>query len=229
MLPRTLFAAAVTTLALAAPAAAQIPLPIPTAVPTVVPELPNQGPAPGAYQANDGKGFRDVLPPGTRGRYNGVELAAFLATGATVPHCCDQLGMYRDLMYATPGLKAADIGSYFKDSSFGVPGGQAERTYSPRDDVTIVRDRGFGVPHVYGATRDGAMFGLGYAGAEDRLFFMDVLRHAGRAELAGFAGGSNAEMDREQWEGAPYTEADLTRQAEQLDDVLGPGGAQIQR
>src|SRR5919198_6142851 len=195
---------------LATPAAAQLP------------GLPTTGPKPGAYQANDGKGFRDILPPGTRGRYNAVELAAFLATGATVPHCCDQLGMYRDLVYATPGLTAAQIGNYFKDSSFGVPDGQAERTYSPRSDVTIVRDRAFGVPHIYGTTRDGAMFGLGYAGAEERLFFMDVLRHAGRAELAGFAGGSNAEMDREQWEVAPYTEADLTRQAEHLDDVLGP-------
>ena len=35
------------------------------------------------------------------------------------------------------------------------------------------------------------MFGAGYVGAEDRLFFMDVLRHAGRAELSAFAGGAN--------------------------------------
>src|SRR4051794_8123763 len=229
MLPRTALVAAAATLTLAAPAAAQIPLPIPTAIPTVVPGLPTQGPAPAPYQANDGKGFRDVLPPGTRGRYNAAELAAFLVAGATVPHCCDQLGMYRDLMYATPGLKAADIGNYFKDSSFGVPAGQAERTYSPRDDVTIVRDRSFGVPHVYGKTRDGAMFGLGYAGAEDRLFFMDVLRHAGRAELSDFAGGSNAAMDAEQWEVAPYTESDLERQATRLPDFLGAEGKQIQR
>src|SRR4051812_32745560 len=71
------------------------------------------------------------------------------------------------------------------------------------------------------------MFGLGYAGAEDRLFFMDVLRHAGRGELAGFAGGSNAEMDREQWAVAPYTEADLERQARDLPKYLGPQGGQI--
>ncbi len=195
MLPRALLVAAVATLLTAAPAAAQIPLPIPTVVPTVVPGLPSQGPGAQPYQANDGKGFRDVLPPGTRGRYNGAELAAFLATGATVPHCCDQLGMYRDLMYATPRLTAEQLPNYFKDSSFGVPDGQAERTYSPRGDVTIVRDRGFGVPHIYGASRDGAMFGTGYAAAEDRLFFMDVLRHAGRGELSDFAGGSNASMD----------------------------------
>ena len=86
--------------------------------------------------------------------------------------------------------------------------------------MTIVRD-GFGVPHVYGRTRDGAMFGLGYAAAEDRLFFMDALRHAGRAELSSFAGGSNAAMDAEQWELAPYTEADLERQAAQAPGLPG--------
>src|SRR5215208_190260 len=234
MLPRTALAAALAALLLAAPAAAQLPVPIPTVVPTVVPDLPGipgrpAGPGAQPYQANDGKGFRDVLPPGTRGRYNAAELAAFLATKTTVPHCCDQLGMYRDLMYATPGLTAAQLPSYFKDSSFGVPAGQAERTYAPRGDVTIVRDRGFGVPHIYGATRDGAMFGTGYAAAEDRLFFMDVLRHAGRADLSSFAGGSNAGMDAEQWEVAPYTEADLDRQATQLPDFLGDDGRQIQR
>ena len=104
MLPRIAFAAAVAAALLTAPASAQIPLPIPTVVPTVVPGLPSQGPGAQPYQANDGKGFRDILPPGTRGRYNAAELAAFLAAKQTVPHCCDQLGMYRDLMYATPGL-----------------------------------------------------------------------------------------------------------------------------
>ena len=49
-----------------------------------------------------------------------------------MPHCCDQLGMYGNLVYATPGLQAGDLGKYFKDSSFGVPAGQVERRYSPR-------------------------------------------------------------------------------------------------
>jgi acyl-homoserine lactone acylase PvdQ len=195
-----------------------------------LPTLPGQGgPVPGAYRQHDGGGFRDILPPGTRGRYNAVELAAFLATGRTVPHCCDQLGMYRDLVYATPGLTAAQVPQYFKDASFGVKPGDAERTYSPRPDVTIVRDKGFAVPHVYGTSRDGAMFGLGYAGAEDRLFFMDVLRHAGRGQLSSFAGGSNAAMDAEQWEVAPYTEADLTRQVNQVPQLLGRQGQILKR
>ena len=208
--------AIVAALALAAPAAAQIPplptpVPVPVPVPTV-PPLPGQGPDPQPYQADDGLGFHDVLPSGTAGLYNAADLAAFVATGRTVPHCCEQLGMYAGLMYGTPGLQAADIPKYFKDSSFGVRDGDVERRYSPRGDVTILRDKGFGVRHVYGRDRDGAMFGLGYAAAEDRLFFMDALRHAGRGELSSFAGGSNTAQDADQWEVAPYTEADLERQ-----------------
>src|SRR5829696_2330716 len=218
---RAAFASALAaTLLAAAPAAAQLPdlpLPTPTAVPTVpgVPEIPgvtDQGPEPRPYQADDGLGFRDVLPSGARGLYNAADLAAFLATGRTVAHCCDQLPMYADLLYATPGLQAAQVGRFFKDASFGVREGDVERRYSPRGDVTILRDKGFGVPHVYGEARDGAMFGLGYTAAEDRLFFMDALRNAGRGQLSSFAGGANTEQDAEQWEVAPYTEADLERQ-----------------
>jgi acyl-homoserine lactone acylase PvdQ len=226
--------AAVVAVLVAAPAAhAQLP-----GLPTV-PGAPPLPPLPGGlsgpstpvepYGALDGGGFRDILPPGANGRYNAAQLAGFLATGATVPHCCDQLAMYRDLMYATPGLRTAQIPDYFKDSTFGVKPDDAERVYSPRPDVTVVRDKGFGVPHIYGRTRDGAMFGLGYAGAEDRLFLMDVLRHAGRGELSSFAGGANQAMDAEQWQVAPYTESDLTRQADQLPEFLGAQGTLIQR
>jgi acyl-homoserine lactone acylase PvdQ len=188
-------------------------------------------PQPEPYGTNDGGGFHDVLPPGTNGRTNAAELAAFLTTGQRPRHNDDQLGMYADLASATPGLTSAQLPRYFKDSTFGVQNGQAERTYSPRSDVTIVRDRDHGVPHVYGSTRDGAMFGLGYAAAEDRLFFIDVLRHLGRAQLSSFAGGApgNREMDAEQWAIAPYTEDDLQRQADQLDDLYGADGARTQR
>ncbi|HEX8854265.1 MAG TPA: penicillin acylase family protein, partial [Thermoleophilaceae bacterium] len=185
-----------------------IPLPIP------VPPGSDSGPAPGGYQQNDGKGFWNILPSGENGLANGPQLAAFLTTGQRPPHSNDQLAMYGDLVYATPGLTAADIPKYFKDASFGVKDGDVERRYSPRSDVTIVRDKGFGVPHIYGSTRAGAMFGIGYATAEDRLFFIDVLRHLGRAQLSSFAGGApaNRAFDEEQWQVAPYTEKDLEDQ-----------------
>ncbi|MCW3065607.1 MAG: Penicillin amidase, partial [Solirubrobacterales bacterium] len=166
------------------------------------------------YGTNDVRGFRDVLPPGTSGFDNAVELAAFLATGVRPAHNTDQRDMYGNLVYAAPNLQAQDISTYYKDSTFGVRPTDIERTYSPRSDVTIVRDDSFGVPHVYGTTRGGLMFGIGYATAEDRLFFIDVLRHLGRSELSSFAGGApgNRAFDQQQWNVAPYTEADLERQ-----------------
>ena len=96
--------------------------------------------------------------------------------------------------------------------------------------MTIVRDGNFGVPHIYGSTRAGTMFGLGYVGAEDRLFVMDALRNAGRGQLSAFAGGAagNRAQDHTQWELAPYTEADLQRQFDMGDDVYGAAGAALQ-
>jgi len=68
----------------------------------------------------------------------------------------------------------------------------------PRGDVTIVRDAKLGIPHITGTTRDGTMFGAGYAGAQDRLFVMDLTRHVARGELTPFAGGAegNRELER---------------------------------
>ena len=180
------------------------------------------------YQANDYKGFYSVLPPGTNGTFNAVEFAQ--AQLGTYPlHSRDQIPLYENLVYATPGLTAGQIPSYFKDASFGVQAGQVERTYSPRAGVTIQRDSGYGVPHVYGVTRSDTIFGAGYASAEDRLFFMDVLRNAGRGQLSGFAGGANKAMDADVWSNAPYTEADLQEQIDKADDLYGTEGAALQQ
>jgi acyl-homoserine lactone acylase PvdQ len=185
------------------------------------------------YGTNDDSdgGFRDVLPPGTAGLANLVQLGAFMTTGARPEHNNDQLSMYADLVRATPGLKSSELSKYYKDSTFGVRPGDVAATSSPRADVTIVRDKSFGVPHIYGATRSGAMFGAGYAAAQDRLFFIDVLRHLGRAEVSSFAGGApgNRAMDQEQWSLAPYTEADLQHQIDQFDVLYGAEGRQLQQ
>ena len=56
------------------------------------------------------------------------------------------------------------------------------------------------------------MFGIGWATAEDRLFFIDALRHAGQGDLAQFAGGANVAMDESVWSSEPYTQQDLATQ-----------------
>src|SRR5262249_19764456 len=72
--------------------------------------------------------------------------------------------------------------------------------------------------HITGTTRTGTMFGAGYAGAEDRLFLMDLMRHVGRGDLTSFAGGAegNRELEQSVWRNSPYTEADLKAQVDQL-------------
>jgi acyl-homoserine lactone acylase PvdQ len=181
------------------------------------------------YGANDAGGFRNVLPPGSNGHDNAVDLAAFQATGRRPAHWDDQQPLYDGLVKAAPNLTRADLGGLFKDATFGVRDGDVASTEQPRPGVTIVRDAGYGVPHVYGVTRADVMYGAGWAGAEDRLFLMDVLRHTGRAQLSSFAGGSaaNREMDRTQWRLAPYTEADLQRQIDDAPRLYGADGRAV--
>src|SRR5918995_754219 len=200
-------------------------------------------PDPQPYQANDAGGFRNVMPPGSNGLANATQLIAFLTSGNRPPHNNDQYAMYEDLVYATPGLGPSEINRFFKDASFGVRSNDVERSYTPQcglptapqsnacEQVRIVRDGGFGVPHIYGSTRAGAIFGTGYAAAEDRLFLIDALRHAGRAQLSSFAGGgeANREMDHDVWANQPYTEAELRMQFDRGDDLYGARGAQVQR
>ncbi|MEX2105999.1 MAG: penicillin acylase family protein [Solirubrobacterales bacterium] len=182
--------------------------------------------APTPYGTNDAGGFRNVLPPGENGLDNLVQLFEFRGPGILPPHFADQQPLYENLVYGSPELTEAQIPNYFKDATFGVPAGQVESTIEPRPGVTIQRDSAYGVPHIYGDTRADTMFGAGYAGAADRLFLMDVLRHTGRAELAAFLGGGNAATDAGQWSFAPYTEADLEKQLAQAPQLYGKSGQQ---
>src|SRR3954464_7367495 len=179
-------------------------------------QLPASGPPPDASRAGDAGGFLNVLPPGENGFDNALDLARFESSGTRPANADDQLPLYRDLLTAYPKLDANSLGTYFRDASFGAKPADVVRTYSPRSDVTIVRDK-YGVPHIYGSTRDGAEFGIGYATAEDRLFFLDVFRHLGRAQLSSFAGGAPANrlLDEQVWNVAPYTEQDLQKQVDQ--------------
>src|SRR4051795_1495502 len=180
------------------------------------------------YGTNDAGGFRNVLPPGEQGGDNAIELGQFEALGKRPKHWDDQQKLYEGLLYASPSLIHSDIGRFYKDATFGVRPGDLERTESPRPGVTIQRDN-WGVPHIYGNTRADVEFGAGYAGAADRLFLMDVLRHTGRAQLSSFIGGAagNREMDHTQWSIAPYTEADLQRQIDLAPAVYGSLGTQL--
>ncbi|MCW5251039.1 penicillin acylase family protein [Streptomyces sp. SHP 1-2] len=158
----------------------------------------------------------DILPPGQNGNATLAEILLHQAIGTRPAHAGDQLGPYAALASGRTGLTNETVNTFFNEASFGVPAGQVASTLRPagRQDVTIVRDRGTGVPHITGTTRYGTEFGAGYAAAQDRLWLMDLLRHVGRGQLTPFAGGAPANQGLEQqfWRDAPYTEADLEAQ-----------------
>ncbi|WP_445525048.1 penicillin acylase family protein [Streptomyces cyslabdanicus] len=173
----------------------------------------------------------DILPPGENGNATLAEILLNQAFGIQPGHAEDQLGPYADLATGYPALTDAKINSFFNDASFGVPSGQVASTVRPagRADVTIVRDRKTGVPHITGTTRYGTEFGAGYAAAQDRLWLMDVFRHVGRGQLTSFAGGAaaNQGLEQEFWRNAPYTEADLQAQIDRAVAGNGARGQQV--
>ena len=187
--------------------------------------------APVAVPAETGR-FYNILPPGQHGSTNSVEGARFAlesqqdADAATRPaHFDDQLAMYAELVYASPGLSDADITKYFKIAGFTVPPDDVTRVEKPRPGLTIVRDR-FDIPHIYGNTAEDAVFGAGYVTGEDRLFVTDVLRHVGRARVSEFLGASesNLHLDRDVARVAGYTEEELQFQMDQLPKKFGSLG-----
>ncbi len=153
----------------------------------------------------------NVLPPGQNGLDTIGDIIQYRTSGAFPKHWADQQPLYDGLLYASPTLTDSQVGDFYKDATFGVKKKNRAKTVKPRKGVTILRDKQYGVPRIYGETRSDTMFGAGYASANDRLFLMDVLRHTGRADLTNFLGGANLNADASQWQNNAYTEDDLKR------------------
>ncbi len=187
----------------------------------------------GKYRgSSDAGGFRNIYAPGQDANLTPAELQQ---TGAAVsandpngfpPHFADQRAQYDALTGAAPNITAKTLDQYFKDESFGVKASDIARVYDPQPDVTVIRDKTSGVPHIYGRTRYGALFGEGYTTAEDRLLAADVLRRVGRANLTALVGTAGLPRDQVGIAAAPYSDADLDNQVKQL-ERSGPEGKAI--
>jgi acyl-homoserine lactone acylase PvdQ len=181
-----------------------------------------QGPVGNPFVDCSGGQIFNIVPPGQTGTYNREDfLGAHLPppAGPKFPaHTRDQEGMYANLIKAAPNLTAADISpTYYKDASFLADLAKAERVEKftgTHEGTVILRDKEFGVPHIFGKTRADTEFGSGFASAEDRLFEMDTLRHVGRAQLTSFIGPSesNERMDCSVASAAGYSEKELEQQ-----------------
>ena len=160
-------------------------------------------PATAAAAANDycGGQCSDILPPGPeRQRHPRRDPRCNQAFGTQPAHADDQLAPYGNL--ARGLLRRSPTPRSTTSSTTPRSGSPPTRSSRPearrRTDVTIIRDKKTGVPHITGTTRYGTEFGAGYAAAQDRLWLMDVFRHVGRGELTPFAGGAPANQGLEQ-------------------------------
>jgi penicillin amidase len=61
--------------------------------------------------------------------------------------------------------------------------------------VEVLRDR-YGVPHIFAASPEDAVFALGYVHAQDRLWQMEMNRRTGAGRLAEIVGAAALETDR---------------------------------
>lgn len=82
-------------------------------------------------------------------------------------------------------------GSPFKDA--WTPD-QETKIVALRAPVDIVRDR-YGVPHVYASNERDSALAMGYLHAQDRLFWMDALRHVATGRLTEYLGEAALPLD----------------------------------
>jgi acyl-homoserine lactone acylase PvdQ len=106
----------------------------------------------------------DILPPGQT---------------SNDPHLEDQIALYDGLTPLQGNVKAADLRRFYKPEPLGLGGQKPVGKTRPKAGVTIYRDR-YGVPHVYGTTRANTEFGAGWATAQDRGLYLQLLRGAAR-------------------------------------------------
>ena len=139
-------------------------------------------PTPAPYQSDDATGFNAILPPGNNGFASLADRITFNQRRTLPANSDDALAPYTDLIFDYPSLTKGNLNDYFHDGSFGVKPENVKRTYSPRSDVTIIRGTSSVAPTSTARPVPARCSGPAMSAAEDRLFFMDALRHAGRGE-----------------------------------------------
>ncbi len=188
-------------------------------------------------------GFHSVLAFGEGEATSDPDLAAFEATSAVPAADLSQERMYEGLEQAWPGFTTADLDTYYKNSDFepqpsssalaGLEGalgstasGEPAAVESPETGVTVIRDGTYGIPRIYAQTRAEAMWAAGYVTAEDRLFFMDVLRHTAEGTTTELLGASSASADSAQLGQQDASPAQLTAELQALPQTNGAEGGQ---
>ena len=174
--------------------------------------------------------FRSVLAQGEGQSVNSADLAKYEATNQPPDTFVNQQPLYVGIMPHAFALRPPDLDRYYKNTNFGsMPGGVASTKSPPgRPGATIYRDARFGMAHIYAAKRADLMYAAGYATAEERLFLMDAVRRTAKGTLAGLVGPSAAGGDADQLTDQDFSDAELTKQFNELPRRYGASGRRAQ-
>jgi hypothetical protein len=102
------------------------------------------------------------------------------------------------------------VKDYYKDATFGVKKKDRATDVKPRKGVTILRDKQYGVPRVYGKT---AATPCSAPGTPRPTTGCSSWTCCGTpaARISNFLGGANLNADANQWQNNAYTEDDLKK------------------
>jgi acyl-homoserine lactone acylase PvdQ len=158
---------------------------------------------------------RYILPPGN---YGGLP---------TTPNSRDQLPLYSGLTPLRRNVSRADVDRYFLPEDFK-PIGAGRDEPTGRAGLRIVYDA-YGVPHVYGSTRDDVSFGAGWVTARDRGLLLSLGRGPARVAVADVPGidAFSLVTSAQSFTPSRRTEALVTRQRKLLVKVYGKKGSEI--
>jgi acyl-homoserine lactone acylase PvdQ len=159
----------------------------------------------------------NILPPG---QYGGLPTNA---------HSTDQLPLYDSLTPLRGNVSVGDIERLYKPEDFD-PNGPTTPVETGRPGLTILRDA-FGVPFIYGTTRDDVWFGVGFVTAQDRALLLALGRDAARAAVADIPGVDAFALVTSGRSFVPSAQAEalVTAQQEKLVSAYGQKGRQILR
>lgn len=164
-------------------------------------------PGGGNRASPEGSVFLSAVPPGSNGNSAGGVGGPVGPVISYPDNFADPLELYENLAFAQNNLKAAPCDPPANLEGHAPLSDQAcnrckpavlepkqvtdsvTRNTAAGGTVTIRRD-GWGVPYIDGDTRADAMYGFGYASAQDRPWLHDVLRAIGRGRFSEFLGAA---------------------------------------
>jgi acyl-homoserine lactone acylase PvdQ len=159
----------------------------------------------------------NVLPAG---QYGGLPTNA---------HSTDQIPLYDPLTPLRGNVSVDDIQRLYKPEDFE-PNGEKTVVETGRPGLTVLRDS-FGVPFIYGTTRDDVSFGAGFVTAQDRALLLLLGRDPARAAVADVPGidAFGLVTSARSFVPSTQTEALVTAQQAELVQAYGNRGRQILR